>query len=464
MPSPGSAPRLVCAALVFACALSGCRPSREAGPPDVVIVTVDTLRADHVGVYVPGAGTPRIDAFAREATVFEHCAAPMPLTRPSHFSLLTSLYPREHGVLNNAAALPDEAVTLPELLAPAGYRTAGFVGVQLLGPASGAGQGFSLLDVPEGRERRAAEVVERALAWVDGLGRDERYFAWVHFFDPHLPYDAPAPYGRVPSDAPKLSLARLEEIAATNGGDVPAVVLEQAKAAYRGEVAYVDHAFGELLDGLAARRSLDHTLIVFVADHGECFENGVFFEHADCLWEPGIHIPLIVRYPSLFHAGARVASQASIVDVAPTVLRAAGVELPPRFSGRALEDAGASDERLVLVQYPFYQPSAVGERQRRLEVMRTVAGEPTAPILVGVEKVGIAGRDWKYLRAGEEAELYALSPAPDERRNLAALRPEVAAELEGRLERELAAHPLHLTAEPVINDELRKTLEALGYL
>jgi arylsulfatase A-like enzyme len=432
----------------------------------VVIITVDTLRADHLGAYDEASSTPRIDAFAADATVFEHSTAPMPLTRPSHFSMLTSLYPREHGVLNNAMRLPDSALSLTEILGDNGYRTGGFVGVRLLGPDSGADQGFDYYDQPAGaRVRDAEEVVRSALGWLDGLDRNERCFLWVHLFDPHLPYTPPAEFrGDVPVDRPEINWKRLTEIARENDGNVPASILEEAKQLYRGEVAYVDHWVGELLGGLAERRSSDDTLIVFTADHGECFENGVYFEHADCLWEPGIRIPMIARYPRTFRPGERVSTQTSIVDVAPTVLRAAGIEVPQGWSGRALQDAAGFADRRVLVQYPFYQPSAADRRPQRLEVVRTVAGEPVAPILVGTEKVGIVDTAWKLLRTGDRQELYALAPVADERTDRAETDPGVADRMGDILKRQLAEHPLTVIDSPEINEELLETLRALGYL
>jgi hypothetical protein len=191
---------VLCGVLSVACLVgaTGCGEPRR---PDVIVVTVDTLRADHVGVYADGAETPRIDDLAREGTVFERCAAPMPLTRPAHFSMLTSLYPREHGVLNNAMVLPDEARSLAEILAEHGYRTGGFVGVRLLGPDSGAAQGFERFDQPEeSRERRAETVVRRALDWLDRVGREQPRFLWVHVFDPHMPYAPPEPFFGGPED------------------------------------------------------------------------------------------------------------------------------------------------------------------------------------------------------------------------------------------------------------------------
>jgi arylsulfatase A-like enzyme len=431
----------------------GCEKPRH---PSVILITVDTLRADHVSPYNHRAPTPWIDVFSQEATVFERCAAPMPLTRPSHASVFTSLYPREHGVLNNAMVLPDEAVSLTEILRWEDYRTGGFVGVRLLGPRSGLNQGFEVFDQPRvGRERRAEFVVQRALAWLDELRRDETFFLWVHLFDPHLPYAPPDPFREgVPADRPQITWGNLVGIARENDGNVPAAVLEEAKRLYLGEVAYVDNWIGRLLSGVDKRRSPDDTLVVLTADHGECFENGIWFEHADCLWEPGIRVPLIIRYPGRHGAGETVQEQASLVDIGPTVLRAAGMAIPDGLSGRPLQDHASFENRRVLVQYPFFQPSAADRRPARLEAIRTVAGEP----------VGIVGREWKLLRTMGERELYAMTPSPDERHNLIATDPEVADEMQETLNRLLEEHRLNLIDTPEINQDLRDMLEALGYI
>jgi arylsulfatase A-like enzyme len=440
-----------------------CKTTRH---PDIVVITVDTLRADHVGAYDERSTTPRIDAFASTATLFEHSAAPMPLTRPSHFSMLTSLYPREHGVMNNAMSLPDTSRTLTEMLTDRGYRAGGFVAVRLLGPDSGADQGFDHFEQPvDSRESIAEEVVSRALEWIDGLAEHQRFFLWVHLFDPHLPYEPPEEFrGGVPLGRPQINWSYLVDVANENDGDIPTAILDEGKTLYRGEVGYVDHWIGELLDGLDARRAPDDMLVALTADHGECFENGVFFEHADCLWEAGIRIPLIVRYPPMFPAGQRVSEQTSILDVTPTVLRAVGLEVPEGLSGRALQDHAHFENRQVLVQHPFFQPSAADRRPQRLEAVRSVAGEPTAPILVGVERVGLLDREWKYLRVGDEQELYAMGPTPDERNNRISEQPDVAARMRRQLQEQLQAHPLLLLDTPEINEELLETLRALGYL
>jgi arylsulfatase A-like enzyme len=240
--------------------------------------------------------------------------------------------------------------------------------------------------------------------------------------------------------------------------------VEHARRLYRGEVAAADKHVGTLLDGIAARMPLDDVLVVLTADHGECFENGIFFEHADCLYEGALHVPLIVRYPRGFHAGARVSQVVSVVDIAPTVLRAAGLPLPERRTGRPLQDDVGSAERYVIVQHPFYSAKTAADRRKRSSPIQSVAGQPTREVLTATQWLGVVGPRWKLLDRGGIEELYPMAPRPDESQNRVTLEPEVAAELRRRLHEELAAHPLVHLPPGEVSDDLRRALQALGYV
>lgn len=441
----------------------------NATPPDVLIVTVDTLRADHIGAYGSTVTeTPNIDRLADQGALFVHAAAPMPLTRPSHFTLFTSRYPREHGVMNNAMALPESALTLAEIFASKGYRTGAFVAVRLLGPSSGAQQGFETLDAPADTHLRGAEeVVPMALAWLDDAG-SEPTFLWVHLFDPHQPYAPPEGFraGLDPKLAqrhPSIEWEKLLAIARANDGNVPAPIFEHAKALYAREVEYTDHWIGKLTEGLSTRGRLEKTVLVFTSDHGEAFENGYYFEHADSLYEGTMRVPLILRSPGHFEPGTRYSGQVGLVDVAPTVLAAAGFDVPAAFSGRSLVGAPDDGERLVLLQHPFYQPQAAAMRPRKQRELETVAGEPTTEVLVDAERVGLVGAGWKYLRTGDQEELYRLWPDADEGENLAADEAEQLDRLRAALAEQLSSHPLNILDIGEINSELLETLKALGY-
>lgn len=451
--------------LGLALGLGACAESRP--HPNLVLVTLDTLRADHVGAYGTRARTPNLDRLALRSTVYEHVAAPMPMTRPSHFSLFTGRYPREHGVLSNALALPDSETVLAEVLSAQGYQSAGFVAVSLLDADSGAAQGFATFDSPEGgRQRTGDEVVPRALAWLEARTGPAPFFLWVHLFDAHLPYDPPAAYRHeldptLAEKLPALDLRTLHGLAHANGGDLPRPVLEHGLALYRGEVEALDHWIGELLDGVERLTAGQPTLTAVVADHGESFERGVFFEHTESLGEETLRLPLLISYPPLFPPGTRVAAQASMIDLAPTLLEALGLPDLPRASGRSLLAKAPDPGRLVLVQHPVYSSETLANRTAMQRAMRSVAGMPTHEIRSGEDMTGLVGEGWKYLRASSgREELYRLD---DESLELGAAHPEVLARLGSELTRQLAAHPLRVLDTTKIDPELLRELGELGY-
>lgn len=459
--------------IAFLLALACCAACSDANAPrSVLLITIDTLRADHLGVYgaeatAAGSPTPHIDRFAAEPTLFERAMAPMPLTRPSHFSILTSLYPREHGVVNNAMALPNSEVTLPEMLREEGFRTGAFVGVRLLDETSGAQQGFETYSAPKTTTRSAEEVVGETLTWLDTLGADESFFLWVHVFDPHLPYAPPADLrtGLDPDlerEYPAMDWAELYEVAERHSGDIPGNYFEHAKALYQGDVTYTDRWIGKLFEGLGPR--LDDTLTLLTADHGESFGNGVYFEHADCLYEGAIRIPLIVRYPPLFQAGVRRQQLTSNLDVAPTVLEALGLDIPVTFSGHSLLDTEGDEDRFVILQHPLFQPRAAKNRPEKRRRMISVAGAPTSEVRVDAERVGVMSSRWKLLRMADERELYPTGPNADETQNLVESEPDELERMERLLEETLARHPLRIIDQEEIGEDMLDQLKELGYI
>lgn len=459
--------RLVISLFFLSCLASACQDA----PPgaSVLLITIDTLRADHVGAYTPDTSrTPRLDELARGGTVFENAVAPMPLTRPSLFSILTSRYPREHGVLNNAISLPESAVTLAEIFRDHGYRTAAFVSVVLLDEESGAAQGFEEFRYPaDSRQQLGETTVSEALSWISGLDPGEPFFLWIHLFDPHLPYAPPPPFGRdldpqLAASLPEVNWPQFYAVAESNDGDIPQAVFDHALALYRGEVEYTDHCVGRLLDGLEAQGRREGTIIAFTADHGEGFENGVYFEHADSLYDGAVRIPLIVTHPPVFRPRSRVSAQVSNLDIAPSLLMATGIEVPRTWSGRPLQEAESFGDRYVMIQHPFYQPSLARYRPKRRSAIRSVAGHPLVDILVEKQRIGIVGTEWKLVRSGGASELYLR--ATGESADVAGENDEIRRQLEAVLARELEEHPLNLIDTDQINEELLSTLRALGYM
>jgi len=293
------------------------RVQRRSDDLNVILITIDTLRADHVGIYGAGrASTPTLDALAAEGTRFDHCVAQVPLTLPSHTSLLSSTYPLFSQVRDNGSFKVPVALTLVnEVLQQHGLETAAFIGAFVLHSKWGLNQGFDTYSdrFDPGRygkiqlenEKRAGEVLSDARQWLERRSK-RRFFAWIHLYDPHSPYDPPAPYER----------------------STPA-------AAYRGEVEYTDAELGKFIGFLKEKGLYDRSLIVVAADHGEGLGDHDEDGHGMFLYETTVHVPLIIRAPRPF-VRRTVGETVELVDVAPTVLDLLDIPAPKQWQGRSL--------------------------------------------------------------------------------------------------------------------------------
>ena len=454
--------------------VGACLPLSEETPaPDVVLITVDTLRADRLGCYGGTSHTPNIDRLAAEGTLFEHAASPIPETRPAHFTIFTSRYPRDHGVLSNALPARPGAVTLPRIYAEAGYQSAGFAGCALFDNAVGAELGFNAFDAPETPQRTADEVVPKAIEWLESIAQDQRVFLWLHLFDPHMPYQPPPPFNgggtaEMVEEWPDFNWPDLLATADRHGGDLPRPVFERALALYNGEVEYVDHWLGRFFQALKTQGRWDRAVIALTADHGECFSKGVFFDHSQCLNDGAIAVPLIVRYPPRIAAGQRIATQVELLDIAPALLRLSGLPVPGEFLGRGLlaraEAPTTPDLPYAFFEHPYYSSFDASSRQEVLGRLRSVAGEPTQKILGEQLQVGARAGVWKYLRRGAEETLYNLIDDPGELTDLAADESTRRDRFRLAVRRWMRDHPPRLEAAAEIHPELRANLEALGYL
>jgi arylsulfatase A-like enzyme/tetratricopeptide (TPR) repeat protein len=293
--------------------------ARRPAPADVnvVVVTLDTLRADRLGCYgFRGVETPHIDGVAAEGVLFEQATATVPLTLPSHASIFTGLIPPNHGVRDNGGFFVEEGLTtLAERMKDGGWTTGAFVGAWVLDSKWGIGQGFDhysdRFDLSKYKvvnlgtvQKRGDEVMDLALEWLAGV-KERRFFAWVHLYDPHTPYDPPEPFAsRYPGQA------------------------------YLGEVAYTDHVVGRLLGWLKGAGLWDRTIVVLLADHGESLGEHGEATHTFFVYDATQHVPLVVRTP--WGDRGRNASQVSIVDVMPTVLDLVGLPPQPDIDGRSL--------------------------------------------------------------------------------------------------------------------------------
>jgi arylsulfatase A-like enzyme len=306
---------LLCLFLLPSAALAAPRPN-------IVLITLEATRADRMGFLGSRAGlTPNLDRLAREGIVFQYAYAQAPSTSPSQATLLTGTYPQFHRVTAAGIPLDTSLPYLPDLLHAHGYRTSAFVGSIALDPQSGFapgfdrgldtyGAGFRLPQSGESRyqtvEHRAGEVVAGATRWL-GRGPRTPFFLWIQLNDPHAPYEAPPPFAA-----------------------------RYASSRYDGEIAYTDAAIAKLLAALRARKLYDDALIVVVADHGESLGAHGEETHGIFLYDETLHVPLVLKLPKNQMAGRRVAGRVRLVDVAPTLLEAAGLPVPSAMQGQSL--------------------------------------------------------------------------------------------------------------------------------
>jgi choline-sulfatase len=395
-----------------------------AASPNLLVVTIDTLRADRVGAYgFAGGTTPAIDSLARDGMLVEDAVAHVPQTRPSHVSLFTGRLPYEHGIRDNfSKPLDPRTPTLATILKERGYATGGFIGAYPVSGDSGLKRGFDVYDDPfvaassvatrrDRSERRASEVVDRALQWLRAPRRAP-FFAWVHLFDPHAPYDPPPPFAR-----------------------------RFAKDLYVGEVAYADSQVQRLLEWIEGAGLRESTLVVVTSDHGEGLGDHGEDEHGFFVYDATLHVPLVLRWPGRLPAGVRVGGQFRGVDLLPTLLELLGVPPTPT--------SGAS--RAAVLRSGGKLP----DNQAYVESLYASLHFGCAPLRA------LRAEGWKYIDA-PRAELYRLPEDPAETRNRMDDRAPVAAAMRSRL---LALDRGIVTPSvPAADASAVERLAALGYV
>ena len=377
----------------------GSRFSGATGESNVLLITVDTLRADHLGAYGDrDIRTPVIDALADEGVLFENAITPAIETLPSHATILTGTWPPTHGIRDNGDyRLNPDALTLAEVLRARGFRTGAVIGAFVLDSMFGLDQGFEEYDdaLPARSpnesffaERPARSVTEAALGFVR-QSRASRFFLWVHYFDPHHPYNAPPPF---PQQNPRRP--------------------------YDAEIAYVDSEIGRLLAALKEMGLKERTLVVLVADHGEGLGDHGEDSHGIFPYVEEARVPLIVSLPPHVPSGLRVKAVVRTVDIMPTVLEL--MRIDPKEAAAPVQ--GESLWPLI----------AAGPREMP---GRPAYTEAMAPLLLYGWSPTFAMRDdrYKYIEA-PKPELYDLAADPKERDNLAASHPDLVAVYRGRLE------------------------------
>ncbi len=450
----GLRPRaLAAAALVLAAA--GCGGPRA--PELLLLVSVDTLRADYLGAYGSQRGlTPALDELAGESLVFERAYATASFTLPSIASIFTSLYPEELGISRNESSLPEATPTLASALRERGWRTAAVVSNFVLREACGLARGFDLYDddFPDREatrrwpEREGGATTEAALRTLDACraAPDAPCFLWVHYQDPHGPYTPPDRERYLELERRAPDAGRQLPVNRDHSGveGLPGYQLLEGRrdvafyrAGYAAEVAHVDAALGALFDGLRERGLWERSLVAFVADHGEGLgENDYWFAHGELLSDPLVRVPLMLRIPG--RAPARREDLVSLVDLLPTLLRVLGYEAPAPGRGRDLLAEGAEAAASV----PYLANLAGGRLPRRA----LVDGDFK---LVTTLRDGI----WRG----------ALYRSGRENTDLAAAAPQVARELRARLDALRAELEMRGETPQLLGEEDRRRLEALGY-
>jgi arylsulfatase A-like enzyme len=410
------------ATVVAALVLSAMR--REAMPTGLVIITLDTTRADRLSPYgFMNVSLPHLERLAREGVVFDRATSVAPLTLPAHTTLFTGLLPPHHRVRDNAdEPLRDAETTMAEILMARGFRTAGFVGSVVLGPDRGLKQGFEVYEgvsvggtdrgTPESRQRRADAVVGDAIDWLDTIA-GERFFLWAHLYDAHRPYDPPEPYR------------------STYGHNL-----------YVGEIAFADSQIGRLLDALDRRQLLDRTVVMVTADHGEALGSHGERDHGIFVYQDVIRVPLVIRAPGL-QAG-RVTEVVRLTDLMPTALDLLGVPAPSTDGTSVVDLMHGRRHDLNL---EAYSESLYPER---------LGWSPLRALRSGRFKLIDARRP----------ELYDLEDDPFEERNIYDGQRRVAESMAARLA--AIANPPNASRGSVrqieATPELRAQLGALGYV
>jgi len=395
---------------------------------NVLIITLDTTRADHIGAYgYKTAQTPNIDLLASQGIRFENGYTSVPLTLPSHSALFTGRYPIANNVRNNGSYfLPENEVTLAEVLQDRGYDTRAVISSFVLLSKFGVNQGFALYDdsldthemIRNYKSEIPAELVhEKFSAW---LGQNNKpFFYWLHFYDPHTPYRPPLEFAkRFP---------------------------QGSKGLYDGEIAYTDVWVGRVIEDLRRRGLLEHTLVIIAADHGEAFGEHVEQGHGIFCYEEALRVPLIFYAPKFFGKARTAAARVGLVDVMPTVLDLLGFDIPRAVQGRSFRSLlkGGSEKE----ERTFYFESLYGREEMNW-----------APL------TGLLHRNYKYISL-PDPELYDLGADCSEKQNLLLRKNIVARDMDKRLAKFIVDHSQssgETRRELSAGD--KEQLQALGYI
>ena len=423
----------------------------------VIILDIDTLRADHLGCYGYRRNTsPRIDELASQGTVFDWAFAQAPNTPPSQASILTSLYPRTHGRMTGKDRLPEEVTTLAEVMQAGGFTTAAFVDGGYMARHSGLSQGFdTYYSRPKGLKGLAA-LGPYVFDWIREH-HEENFLLLVHTYDVHTPYDPPAPFREIflkglepstPGFEPDTKTMKGVMMRARRGdlNQLTAADIEYSRALYDGGIRYVDAWIGSFMELLSDNGLLETATIIVLSDHGEEFQEHGSVLH-EKLYSTVTHIPLIIRPPGGMTA-RRVDQVVESIDVMPTILEMVGLDKPETpMEGASL--------------YPFFGRRSV----RRLEGLGPAFGE--SPLFGGRVFVADGTHQMLQTRRTEVLELYDFHSDPTEQEDLSDRHPDIIGRLRSNIERfdqTSAETTKYLAGVRVVDDQDLEDLRALGYV
>ncbi len=427
-------------------------------PPNILIYLIDCLRADHLGTYGYARGvSPNIDRFAEDAVVFERAMSVASWTRPAVASLLTGVSPQSHGTRGDRDALSNAVPLVQEILRDKGYTTAAVVTNGVVSTKFGFGRGFDdFRFLPEQHKTNpqihqlSDRVNAEIIGWLEGRDTSKPFFIYVHSTDPHAPYLPKSPFReRFAVDVdPAIGLHPAVE-ALTQGKAAAGPGVRQGLIdLYDGEIAFNDEQFGRLLKWLESNGLYDDTLIVLTADHGEEFEDHGRWQHGLTLYQEQLHVPLVVKQPASLNAGQRRAEMVSLIDVAPTLLEAVGVDLPGSMTGQSLRP-WMNQDVLALPPRPAFADLAREPQWRAVNAA-----------ILGDTKL-ILNHSYDLPRPSRE--LYDLGSDPEENRNLETVGSVVSGYLE-TLFRRAAAVERYVAPTAELSAEDEEKLRALGYL
>ena len=415
------------ACLCVAKLVSSAEPPVAAKKPNVLLITLDTVRADYLSCNgSKKVQTPHLDRLARGGVNFKRARTSVPLTLPAHASIMTGNYPPVHGVRDNGTyRLPHEQLTLAEVLDEQGYETAAFIGAFVLDRHFGLAQGFDVYD--EGNwgnvnrlenlaAERSADAVHDAFSiWLKGRTGERPFFAWVHLYDPHAPYTPPEPFRKRFADDP-----------------------------YAGEIAYTDAVVGKIVEDLESQKFLDSTLVVVVGDHGEGLGEHGEGTHSLLIYNSTIHVPMLLHFPALIPSGKTVEHLTRTIDLAPTILDYLRISqtVGQGTSLRPLVEGKSADEEILAYSESLYPSLNLGWSELR----------------------GLEAGKYRFILA-PRSELYDLTEDPGEKENRIDSNPAMGVRLERSLESLMESMSGSVgQARQAVDLKTEEMLRSLGYI